>query len=247
MKELLLIQSELKAPKNQSWIYSITNPKWNIYVGSSNNLYARFRSYKSLYKQWQHKLYNSLIKYWPENHKFDILEYCEIENLYKKEREWGLKFNVLCNKKWLNCILPGDWENKKIMSEETKRKIWSKHKWKKISQEHLQKIKLSLIWKKQTEEHIEKRKLIWVRNPAYWNSYFKWKKHTEETKKFFSKIRKGRNLLWENPNSKKVIDTKSWTIYSCAKEISIKYNINYSTLKAKLNWSCKNDLFFRYI
>lgn len=87
-------------------------------------------------------------------------------------------------------------------------------------------------------------------NPMFGKeSPFKGRKHTEKNKKIFSKQRKGKGLLGENKNAKKVIDNNTGEIYKCAKEVALKFKINYSTLKAwlqKLNTKSKNQLSKRF-
>ena len=56
-----------------------------------------------------------------------------------------------------------------------------------------------------------------------------------------SEARKGKFLLGENNNAKKVVDLQTNIIYDSAKEVSLKFNINYSTLKSYLN----NRLFYK--
>jgi len=72
-------------------IYKITNPKGKIYIGQSININRRFKEYKKLQCTQSVKLYNSLKKYTPENHIFEILEECSIEQLNDKE-EFYIKF-----------------------------------------------------------------------------------------------------------------------------------------------------------
>lgn len=94
--------------------------------------------------------------------------------------------------------------------------------------------KTSMKGKKQTQEHINKRKLMGENNPAYGKTYFKGHKHTDKTKEILSKQRKGKGLLGDNPNSKKVIDNETGIIYDSAKEVSNKFGIKYKTLIARL-------------
>lgn len=94
--------------------------------------------------------------------------------------------------------------------------------------------KTSMKGKKQTQEHINKRKLMGENNPAYGKAYFKGHKHTDKTKEILSKQRKGKGLLGDNPNSKKVIDNETGIIYDSAKEVSNKFGIKYKTLIARL-------------
>ncbi len=121
-------------------IYKIISPLNKIYIGQSINIIKRFNDYKILNNcKGQIKLYNSLIKYGTENHKFEIVEECKEEQLNEREIYWGLKFNVL-DKNGLNLKL-GNSNGK--CSEETKHKIsqstkgkTSHRKNKTLSQQH---------------------------------------------------------------------------------------------------------------
>lgn len=248
-EKLLNIQTELKAPKNQSptGIYAILNPKSQIYIGSSTNIERRFYQYKGLYESSQPKLFNSLKKYGPENHNFFVLEYCQLEDLLRKEREWGEYFNSLDREKGLNLMLPGYDDIKTAMSEETKAKIGKAHRGKVLSKEQKKALLDSVKGKKQTPEHIEKRKMIGEKNPAYGKAYFKGMKHTEQVRVRMSETRKGKNKYGANSNAKKVLDKETNTIYGSAKEVSELCGINYSTLKAWLQGVNKGDGRFEYI
>jgi group I intron endonuclease len=94
-------QPDLKA--NIIGIYKITNPKGKIYIGQSININRRFKEYKTLQCKQQPKIYNSLKKYGPENHKFEVIEECILEQLNKKEIYWKLHYNTI--NEGLNCEL----------------------------------------------------------------------------------------------------------------------------------------------
>lgn len=55
-------------------IYKITSPNNRIYIGQSWNIEKRFKNYEILDCKGQPKLYNSLKKYGPKNHKFEIIK-----------------------------------------------------------------------------------------------------------------------------------------------------------------------------
>ena len=100
-------------------IYKIINPNGKIYVGKSKNIEVRFNSYKKLqHCSQQTKLYNSLKKYGPENHIFEIVEECLYEELNDREIYWGNLYNTL--EFGLNLRLGN---GKGYTSEETKSKI----------------------------------------------------------------------------------------------------------------------------
>ena len=74
-------------------IYKITNPKGKIYIGQSIDINRRFTEYNKMYCSQSKKLYNSLKKYGPEAHTFEIIEECLLNELDIKEEEYILKYN----------------------------------------------------------------------------------------------------------------------------------------------------------
>lgn len=54
-------------------IYKLTSPSGKIYIGQSRNINKRILDYKNIKCKSQRKLYNSLIKYGWEGHKFEII------------------------------------------------------------------------------------------------------------------------------------------------------------------------------
>jgi len=84
-------------------IYKIINPKGKIYIGQSVDLEKRKLDYKYLNCKKQQKIYNSIKKYSWEQHIFEIVEECSLEQLNEKERYWQDFYNVL--KEGLNCRL----------------------------------------------------------------------------------------------------------------------------------------------
>jgi len=76
-------------------IYKITNPKGKIYIGQTSNWNKRLRYYKTFQCKGQIKLYNSLRKYGPEDHKFEIIEECSTDLLNEREIYWIKKYDSL--------------------------------------------------------------------------------------------------------------------------------------------------------
>jgi group I intron endonuclease len=106
-------------------IYKIINPNNKIYIGQSKNIKRRWEEYNKLKRcKKQIKLYNSLIKYNPINHIFEVIEECTIEQLNDREIYWGLFYNVL-GLNGLNLKL-GNGRGK--VSNETKLKISNSNK-----------------------------------------------------------------------------------------------------------------------
>jgi hypothetical protein len=100
-------------------IYKIINPTGKIYIGQSTNIGNRKYYYSSIKCDKQPKLYNSLQKYGWEQHMFEIIEECSLEQLNEREIYWGLHYDVL-GENGLNLRL-GDANG--LCSEETKKKI----------------------------------------------------------------------------------------------------------------------------
>jgi group I intron endonuclease len=77
-------------------IYKITNPKGKVYIGQSKNIENRFKIHlRESNLQKKNKLYNSFKKYGAENHTFEIVEECALEDLNRLEEYYGTKYNVL--------------------------------------------------------------------------------------------------------------------------------------------------------
>jgi group I intron endonuclease len=99
-------------------IYKILNPKGKIYIGQSVNIEKRKYYYQTLHCQKQIMLYNSLKKYGWENHHFEVIEECSVEQLDVREMYWGQFYNTL--EDGLNLRLG---KGGGLMSEKTKNKI----------------------------------------------------------------------------------------------------------------------------
>lgn len=232
-----------------SGVYKITNPLGAIYIGSSKHIEKRFAQYKNLRNNEQHKLRNSINKYGYENHSFEILEVCNLDLLLKLEREYCIKYDVL-NRNNLNLKIPKTGENQRCFSEDVLIKMSKIHKGKEISIETRKKISLSNLGKKRSDETKQKISIATTgnKNPMFGKiSKSKGKKMSEEFCRKNSEVRKGRFLLGENSNAKKVIDLKTNIVYDSAKEVSLEFNINYSTLKAYLNNKLANKTTFKYL
>lgn len=106
-------------------IYKITSPSNKIYVGQSIEIEKRWkRDYFTLNCKTQTKLYNSLKKYTPQNHKFEVIEECKVEELLERETYWKIHYRVLETPS-LCCRLDGKGGK---LSEETKSKISKSNK-----------------------------------------------------------------------------------------------------------------------
>jgi len=83
-------------------IYKITSPSGKIYIGQSTNINKRILKYKNNDCYQQIKLYNSLLKYGWENHKFEIIHECEKFELNKFEKYYINYYNTFNTEHGLN-------------------------------------------------------------------------------------------------------------------------------------------------
>lgn len=234
---------------NKSGIYKITSPSGKIYIGETVDFEKRFIRYKRLECKQQYKLYNSFNKYGVENHIFEIVEECDIDDLKCRERYWQDYYDVLSDK-GMNLMLTQCGEIKRRMSKDsierykntlrikgglygTNNPMWGK----KHSEEAKNKIRLWAIGR-----HKGDKNPMWGKfgkdHPAYGN------KPTEEQ---LENARKN-NLFGKNPMAKIVIDLSNGVFYESASELAAILNVNKYTLRARLceNHPLKNNTNFKY-
>lgn len=188
-------------------IYKITSPSGKIYIGSSINLRVRFSTYKRLSCKAQSKLYNSFVKHGVDNHILEIIEECSIEQLYKRERYFGLLYGVL-SERGLNLKLPGDGEQKVLISEEMR---------------DIMKTAIKTKFKKGHIESIETRN---KRSEALKGRKMQYRDSSKEVS-----IVKSLNA------SVLIIDLETGIFYDSIKEAAIAKDINYHTLRGRINRS----------
>jgi group I intron endonuclease len=240
-------------------IYKVTNPKGAIYIGQSSDILFRFKEYEKLNCERQTKLYRSLKKYGFENHKFEIITECDIEQLNNLERYYQDLYNVLDRDFGLNLKLTNSDDRCVVLSEETKKKISEKLKNRTLSDWHRQilidantgrvcteetkrKISEHFKGKNLSEDHKQKLSENHHTKKDGFVHHFKGKKHSDESRLKMSK---------NSTTSKMVIDLETGFIYDSATE-AWKYNQDYlkvknSMFKHKLNGICKNNTKFQYI
>lgn len=212
-------------------IYKITSPSCRIYIGQSSNIKKRFSSYNSLRCKGQKRLYASFEKYGVENHKFEVIEECNIDQLNERERHWQEHYDVL-SRRGLNCSLVETKWKSQVHIKETIEKIRIANTGKKFTKEHRKKLSDS----KSGENH-----------PMYGkkgrNHYNFGKRRTEKQKKLQSFVKTG----IRHKGCKIVLDINTGVYYDYAKEASQLLNIKYSTLKSWLNGRSKNPTSLRYV
>lgn len=158
-------------------IYKITSPTGKIYIGqTSKEFKERFKAYKTLNCKKQRKLYNSLVKYGPENHIFEIVEefkdYIPLEALDPFELCIYIEY-VTAGYEMLNLQEPGNGKHSKeskelmcISRQGNKNRLGKKNKFplsketrKKMSEAHKGKIQSEESRRKRSEKMKEIRRL----------------------------------------------------------------------------------------
>lgn len=142
-------------------IYKITSPTGRIYIGQSIDIERRFSQYRRIDSQVKSsvKLYRSLTKHGSDNHKFEVIDECCIDELNERERFYQVVYDATSDYN-LNCILVNTKKRRRVckpMSEKQKKQISAVHKGKKVSEETRAKIRAARAKQIITEEH--KRKI----------------------------------------------------------------------------------------
>jgi group I intron endonuclease len=103
-------------------IYKITSPSGRIYIGQSVDIDKRFLDYKKLRCKKQYIIYNSIIKYGFESHKFEIICLCKLNELNDIERYYQDLYNVM-SVNGMNLRLTTATDRVGVLSKEIKEKI----------------------------------------------------------------------------------------------------------------------------
>ena len=240
-------------------IYKITNPSGKVYIGEALDIHRRWKHYKGLHCKRQPPIYNSLLKYGVENHLFEIVEECALDELKCRERYWQEFYDVL-SEKGLNCQYTECGELKQVHTQETKDKIGKSQKGKIVSEETLEKMRVAGRGKIFTEEHrnniseaakgeknsqygkkgelspnFGKEGLRGEKSPSWGKrgelSHMWGRKLTEVTRE---------KLRNNSARAKIVLDTQTGVFYNSAVEASKYYNYNLRHLQNMLSGSRTN-------
>jgi group I intron endonuclease len=227
-------------------IYKITNPEGKIYIGYSTDLQRREAQYSINNIPTQKLLKESIIKYRWNNHTFDILEYCSLDELKIREKYWIEFYKSYQNGLNLNKGGGGPLNH----SEETKKKM-SKPK-----PEGFGKV-ISDIKKGKLNPKLS---LFKKNKPSFFTDH----KHTPETKQIMSQHRSGKTYkeIFGEAEGKIQKHNKSLprkgkdikcinngVIYPSVKEASLNLNVSersISNILTRLALKTKSGLKFIY-
>ena len=233
-------------------IYKITNPKGKVYIGQSNNIRQRLNHYFCLNCKNQTKLYNSLLKYGIDKHKFETVTECLESELNDLERYYQELYNCV-GRSGLNCKLVECSTDIARYSNEAKLKMSASAKIKIFTKEHRENMsknrigsKNAMYGRKQSEETKIK---IGLAN----------KNKGTETRLKQSIIAKNRpKEFYENlsiklkgmlpPNCKIVLNTETGIFYDSVTDASntLPKGKGARTLACKLSGKRKNNTNFIY-
>lgn len=210
-------------------IYKITSPNNRSYIGQSVNIEIRFNTYKKLKCNSQPKIYKSFLKYGIQNHKFEIIEECNIDLLNERERYWQDFYN--CVENGLNCLLTKTNDLSGKLSQETKNKIGRKkdNHW---------------CWGKKridvSQNMILKNPMFLEQNKNKVSEKLKGRKLNLETKNKMSLSRTG----YKNINYKAILSFNKITKESFIlglKETSLHFKVDRELISNRLNNVTKNN------
>ena len=238
-------------------IYKIVSPSGKVYIGQTVNYKVRYRKYKSLNCKKQIRLYNSFLKYGFNNHTFNIIEECLIDDLNNRERYYQDLYNVLDNNKGLNCKLTttNDKSGKMLdssrikMSNSAKNKIYSKERKDQIKQwfDNSKRVKCMITGKEweslvscALENNINNNTLrVKLSGNFKNNTQFIYSENIPI---------KGVNYLCKNIiKKKKVVCRLTNKIWNTTRECAEENNMNRNTLINKLSGHKNNNTTYEYI
>lgn len=226
-------------------IYKITSPSGRIYIGSSSNLGYRKYQYSKSNCKFQTKLINSILKYSWDAHTFEIVEECEFEKLYERERYWGDFYDVLNKHKGLNCVLPAIGDSKTCISEETRQKYSNAQKGKKMSEKTREALSAcwwgKVVFSEETRNKISEKKkghTVSEETRLKISNSLKGRKQTEEEKE--------NHRLGASHKGRKIICTKTNKIYLSLKEAVIDSGYSYAHLGSMLRGNDKNTTTLKF-
>lgn len=227
----------MKKPNNAIiGIYKITNPKGKVYIGQSINIKRRKITYEKHKIKDQPKIYNSIKKYGWENHIFEIIEECFIEQLNERETYWKQYYLDQSNGDWKKMLFCGLYDNGGgPLSEEIKQKISKANKGRKYPKEICEKISKKLKGRKYSQDTLNKMSqprseeakinMKYPKTSSHSLNISKSNKGKPQPLEFSEKLKSSNKKHWEkgSKRNKKIAEKNSKPIYQ--------YNINGDFIK----------------
>lgn len=250
--------------ENICGIYKITSPSGRIYIGEAVNIKRRWRHYKGMYCVRQPRIYNSLVKYGVENHIFEVIEECDLDDLKCRERFWQEFYEVL-SPKGLNSQYTECGEKKQVHTEETKRKISEATTGKTVSEESKKKMRKAKEGFVFTDEHKRKISVANSGENNYWfgktgilNPNFgkeglrgekhpNWGKRGELSHMWGKKATSEQKEAQSKRQSKLILDFQTGIFYESCLDASKAYNMSSKKLSAYLTGSRTNKTSLQYV
>lgn len=201
-------------------IYKITSPTGKIYIGQSRNINRRIHHYKYNFGIGQPKIYNSIMKYDWENHKFEIVCECSADKLNDLEKYYIKLYNTFNTIHGMNLNEGG---NSSTLLDETKKKISNSLSGIKRSKETREKISKSkrgvhtYFPSKETKEKL--------------SNAIKGIKRSTITKEKMSKCKTG---LSHNDNTKQKISKNKSSLYKIYNQKNELYREIHGNIKKEL-------------
>jgi hypothetical protein len=232
-------------------IYKITSPSGKIYIGQSRDVRHRMSAYRRKRCMDQPRLYNSIVKYGWDAHNMEIIHECNESELNNLEAYYIKFYDTFDTENGLNLTSGGEAFR---ISEENRLKRSSNFKGKKHTPENkiilslarkgtkhtkesIEKMRLCKLGKKLTDSAKEKLKIIntgkkrsnetkeKIRVSKMGNKIWLGKKHTDESRKKISEMRRIKNYAG------------SYEIYNQNNELVHKFHSNVRNELKKLNLS----------
>lgn len=195
-------------------IYKITSPSGKIYIGQSKHCLYRWKyHYSKLHCKRQRYLYNSLLKHGYNNHKFEVIEKCNLDKLDELEIKYIQQYNSTDKTIGMNLRAGG---NGVVISDETKELMRQNAlgNTNMLGKKHSDETK-ALISKSRSgiKPSIETKKKMSKSRKGY--------KHSEETRNKLSKA---------NKFTRKIRNMKTNIIHTSITQAAIDENISQSTI-----------------
>ena len=141
----ITIFSQKNSMEKRSGVYGIMNLcNGNMYIGSSVDILLRLKKHINALNKNKHinpRLQRAFVKYGGDNFKIDVIEFCNIDEIRKREQVWidvmKPEYNIALT---TDCPMFG-----RHRTEEDKKRISEKLKGRKISKETGEKISKALI------------------------------------------------------------------------------------------------------